>query len=1133
VTGIHDWLKQTGLEKYAAVFAEHEIAFEVLPHLTESDIDRLALPTGPRRRLIQAVEALGAATRAARSVQAADRRAEQPEISYAAERRQLTVMFCDLVGSSALAERLDPEDLRGLMLAYRQACDEVVVRYEGHVAQYRGDGMMAYFGWPVAHEDDAERSVRAALDILRAVKAVQATPPLAVRIGLATGTVVVGEASQADDAETKLAVGETPNVAARLQALAGPDQVVIAQATRRLVGATFELSDLGAHALKGIAQPVRAWRADAVQSPPLGRFEAAHHGVPLTPLVGRQEELGLLLRCWRRACDGEGQVVLIGGEPGIGKSRLTHVLREQIAGAPYTALRFQCSPHNRDSTLYPFIDQLETAAGFTHEDTRPQKLDKLEALLVGDSGQRADAAPLIASLLSLPSRRNASLDLSPQERKEKTLRALIGQIRSLSSRQPVLIVFEDVHWIDPTSHELLTRLVTQIRALHILLLITYRPDEYKPQWTGLGHIVTLGLDRLAQRQTVELAVLVNKGRTLPAEVIQQIAERTDGVPLFIEELTKLVMESGALHPELGDNASEIRLAEEAIPPSLHDSLLARVDRLGPAKDIIQIGACIGREFPHRLVARIASLRDEQLTDALRRLIEAGLVYAIGTPPDATYTFKHALVQDAAYASLLRSKRQQLHAQLASVLHADFADRVANEPELLAHHYTQSGSPNMAIPLWRKAGELAARRAALDEAVAHFQRGLALIEHLPPSPERDKLEQSIREPLNGAWIGSRGWAASEVSANATTALELAQRQGTPESALVGMYGLWISTLTQGRIAEALEWAESLLARGNRSGDIDLRILGHTAAMISHFYLGELITAREHCDRGLNLYDPQRAERWIELTGHDAKTVFLGWSAHWNWMLGYPDRAAELSEEKDAYARQLGRGLNLSYALTVGAYVLDYRCEPERLLAHAREADRVAREQSIELLYEAMVPQNEGLAYLRSGRFSEAISYLQRGLNAWMKRGGHTRVPYLKSALAEALGRRGDLDAALDLIEECLGQIERPGWHERVHLAEVLRLKGWLLMQEAEIDEAEITLRASIDWARHQQAKSWELRSSTTLAHLLIERGERNAARELLAPIYNWFTEGFDTHDLVAARKLLESLGGSLGAARQRQ
>ncbi len=588
------------------------------------------------------------------------------------------------------------------------------------MAQDVGARLMIYFGWPSAHEDDdAERCVRASLEIVRDMKRVSTAHTLAARIGVTTATAVAGEVLRALSAEKELATTKTFKLAARLQELAGPHEVVIASATRRLIGDTFDLTDLGEHALDELAEPVRVWRVEAIRRTQ-GRFEAAHAAVPLTPLVGREEEVALLLRAWRQARDGEGRVVLIGGEPGIGKSRLVQGLRERIAGEQYAGFRYECSPYHLNSPLYPVIEQIQAVAGFARDDTPEQKLDKLEALLQGGPEQHAEAVPLFAALLSLPTERYPRRKLSPQKQKEKTFEALSDQIEIVSRREPVLMVFEDVHWIDPTTEEALDVLVPRVEALSVLLVITHR-QEYTPHWSEDAHVTMLGLSRLVRRQGEELVAKLTRGRALPTEVLDLILSRTDGVPLFVEELTKTVLESGLLR-EAGDQyLLQTPLPALVIPTSLRDSLLARLDHLAPAKNILQAGACIGRTFSYELLAHIPALSDAHLEEGLRKLTEAGLVYRRGTPPDATYTFKHALVQDVAYDSLLTSKRQQLHAQLAQALSVNFAARVANEPELLAHHYTQSGDLTRAIPLWGEAGKLAARRVALREAAGHFQR----------------------------------------------------------------------------------------------------------------------------------------------------------------------------------------------------------------------------------------------------------------------------------------------------------------------------------------------------------------------------------------------------------------------------
>jgi class 3 adenylate cyclase/tetratricopeptide (TPR) repeat protein len=1116
---IADWLQNLGLGQYAQLFAENDINFAILADLTDQDLQEIGVTSlGHRRQLLRAITELkGGETGTPKP--ATEYKYIAPVTPHdTAERRQVTVMFADLVGSTALSAHMDPEDLREVIAAYRKCTAETVRHLGGFVSQYLGDGVLVFFGYPQAHEDDAERAVRAGLQLVAAVAGLRTRASLQTRVGIATGLVVVGEIADAGGPQERGIIGQTPNLAARLQSSAEPNQVIIAESTRRLLGNLFELEDLGTKDLKGIAGPVRVWAALRPSSA-ASHFEALH-GTTLTDLVGREEELELLLRRWSKAKTGEGQVVLLSGEPGIGKSRLTAALLEAIAPEPHTRLRNFCSPQHTDSALYSTIGQIERAAGFSRDDSWQAKLDKLDALLAQSSTSARDAA-LVAEMLSLPNDgRYPVLELAPQQRRQQTLEALVLQVATLSRQNPVLMVFEDVQWTDPTTLELFGLIVERIPTLHVLLIMTFRP-EFEPPWIGRPYVTALTINRLGQREVSAMIDRVVGNKSLVGSVREDIIERTDGIPLFVEEITKAVLE-----------AESQRAAEHAIavipppalevPASLHASLMARLDRLGPAKEVAQIGAAIGREFSRALLAAVVRKPEEELNSALDRLLAAGLVFRQGVPPDTSYLFKHALVQDAAHGTLLRGPRRALHARIAETLESQFADIAERHPELLARHCTEAGLIEKAAGLWGKAGQRSLDRSALQEAVAYLQQGLGIIERLPPSADRDSLELTLREPLHSARLRWRGWASLEVRANATAILQLAQRQGRPQSLLVGLWGMWVNTITQGRVAETPDWARRLLAEGNRSGNIDLQILGHRASLSSHFYLGELNEALEQRDKVLALYDPRRAARWRELTGNDVRTAVGVFSSQALWMLGYPDQAAQMSDQKDADSRRLEHPFDIGWALTWGTYVFDYRCEPDRLLARVHEADRIGREQSIPVLSKVLVPAGEGLARLRKGQLPEAISLLERGIEGWRATGGHLNLPYLKSALAEALSRQGDVETGLRLLDECLDQIERPRWHERVWLAEILRLKGWVLMRQGRRTEAETQLRASIQCARRQQAKSWELRSSKTLAELLIERGQRDAARQLLAPIYGWFTEGFDTLDLKEAKALLAGL-----------
>ena len=735
---IAEWLEKLGMSEYAERFAENGINIAALPHLTDQDLKDIGVLLGHRRIMLAAIGELAATPPASAQPTLAE-----PKAQETAERRQVTVMFSDLVGSTALSARMDPEDLREVISAYQKCVAETVQRFGGLVAKYMGDGVLIYFGYPQAHEDDAERAVRAGLELVAAISDLKTQAALQTRVGIATGLVVVGDLIGSGASQEQAIVGETPNLAARLQGIAEPNSVVIAESTRKLVGNLFELDDLGPNELKGIAGPVRAYavlRPASVES----RFDALHAS-DLTELVGREEELELLLRRWTKATAGEGQVVLLAGEPGIGKSRLTAALLERLASEPYTRLRYFCSPQHTDSALYPIISQMERAAGFAREDTPQAKLDKLDVLLAKSFTPRQDAG-LLAEMLSLPNDgRYPNLELPPQQRRQRTLEALNAQIGSLAEQTPVLMIFEDVHWIDPTSLEVLGRGISHNQGLGALLLITFRP-EFNPPWIGQPHVTSLTLNRLTPGEVEGLIDRVAGNKPLAADVRQDIIERTDGIPLFVEEVTKAVLEAAS--QRAGEHAAAaIPSATVAVPATLHASLMARLDRLGSAaKEVAQIGAAIGREFSHALLAAVTRKPEPELQSALHRIVAAGLLFQQGVPPHATYLFKHALLQDAAYGTLLREPRRALHARIAATLETDFAGNAENQPEVLARHCTDAGLIEKAAGLWGKAGQRSLARSALIEAVEQLTRALGQIATLPATPasrrERIKLQVAL-------------------------------------------------------------------------------------------------------------------------------------------------------------------------------------------------------------------------------------------------------------------------------------------------------------------------------------------------------------------------------------------------------
>jgi class 3 adenylate cyclase len=758
------WLRDLGLQQYQALFRENDIGAEILSDLTDADLEKIGVSLGHRKRLLKAVAAL------ARPAAALPAAAPIPPVADAAERRQLTVMFSDLAGSTALSARLDPEDMREVIRAYQDACSGAVARYDGFVAKFMGDGVLAYFGFPRAHEEDAERAVRAGLDIAAVVAKLEtrANEKLVVRIGIATGIVVVGDLVGQGSAQEQAVVGETPNLAARLQALAEPGAVVIAESTRRLLGGAFELEPLGPRALKGFDAPVPAW-AVLREAENVSRFEASR-SQRLTPFVGREHEVALLLDRWRDSSEGEGQVALISGEAGIGKSRILAALRERIGDEPYVRVRYHCSPHFVNDAFYPISSQIWHAAGFVSGEPAAARLDKLEALIARSGLEPIDVAPFLATLLSVPFEgRYSALEMAPSEQKERTIAALIALLEGLTGEGPLLALLEDAHWIDPTSLDVFARLVDRLPNLRALLVITFRP-EFTAPWVGRAHVASLQLSRLGRRQALAMVAGV-AGKALPVEVLDEIVAKTDGVPLFVEELAKTVLESGLLREQNGAYVLDRALTPLAIPSTLHDSLMERLDRLAPVKETAQVAAAIGREFSYRLLEAISPIQGAELQDALAQLMAAELIHGRGAPPDATYVFKHALVQDTAYGSLLRSRRQRIHADIARALEEKFADQIAAAPATVARHCTEAGLADPAARYWLAAGELALSRSAYAEADRYVDAGLALIPRLPRGTDTQSLELALHVARATALSPLKAYTASETVAAFSAAKRL--------------------------------------------------------------------------------------------------------------------------------------------------------------------------------------------------------------------------------------------------------------------------------------------------------------------------------------------------------------------------
>jgi class 3 adenylate cyclase/predicted ATPase len=1042
-----------------------------------------------------------------------------------AERRQLTVMFCDLVGSTDLSGTLDPEDLREVVRAYQETAAEVIQRLDGYIAQHLGDGLLIYFGWPRAHEDDAQRALHSGLGIVQAITTTlnprlkqEKGVELRVRLGIHTGPVVVGEMGGGGRQES-LATGETVNIAARLEGLAAPNTVLLSHVTARLAWEAFVLEDMGPQVLKGVAEPMEAFRVLR----PLDTERDAEESMPDGGvfLVGREEEIGILLRRWQQSKAGLGQVVLISGEAGIGKSSVVSTVRNHVLAEGYTRMTLRCSPYHTHSALYPVITHLESMLGFDRDDTPGSKLDKLAQALRMLSLPLEEAVPLLATLLSVPLQERYPMPtLSPQQQRQQTLDTLVAWLTGAAEKQPVLVVWEDLHWGDPSTLEMLGLVLAQSPTVSMLNVLTFRP-EFSPPWPSRSHLTPITLNRLERPQVEALITHLMSGKALPEEVVQHIVAKTDGVPLYVEELTKMLLASELLREEAGHYVLTRPLRGVAIPDTLQDSLMARLDQMHTAKEVAQLGAVLGREFSYELLQAVSAQTEETLQAGLARLVEAELLYQRGRPPRARYLFKHALIQDAAYASLLKSTRQRVHQRIANVVEARFPEVAETQPALLAHHYTEAGCAAQAVRYWQRAGQQALQHSANLEATQHLTTGLTLLATLPETPAQVQQELDLQLALAGALGATKGVGSPEVEQTYVRARALCAQVGETSQLLPTLWGLWRFYRVRGVLPTARELGEQLFGLAQQAVDPTYRLAAHAALGETFFYLGDYAAARTHLEQGIALIDPEtqpaQALRFGVAPGVACRTAV----AKTLWCLGYPAQALRRSQEALALAQKIAHPLSLCVARVWGALLHLRRHEVSAVLAHAEALLSLATAQGFPL-YVGLGTCCRGWGLAVQGQGAAGLAQLHQGLADVVATGQMLARPRWLTLLADAAGYAGHVDEGLRVLVEALQAFEASGQGHM--LAETYRLQGILLLRQTvpAITQAEACFHQALAIARQQQARSWELRAATSLARLWQSQGKRQDAYDLLVPVYGWFTEGFDTADVQEAKGLLDEL-----------
>jgi class 3 adenylate cyclase/predicted ATPase len=1044
------------------------------------------------------------------------------------ERRQLTVMLCDLVGWTALSQRLDAEELAEILRAYRGRCTGLITRHGGTVAQYVGDAILAYFGYPRAHEDDAERAIRAALGIAAAERSAAPGGNSNVHIGIATGVVVVGDlaedggsrrANGALDLEGRSeisAVGSALNLAARLQGLAGPGEVVVSDQTRRLSRGIFEYRDLGRHALKGFDEPVHAWQVIG-ESKVRSRFHALRASTR-TPLIDRQSELAELQRLWQSVLTGRGRALLISSDAGVGKSRLADEVARRFVGRRCLRLWYYCSPHLHASPLAPIVRQLTVAAGFADWDDDNAKLDKLVALVPGDTGDTAEIVPLLASLLSIRYEGPyPALSMSPQRRKQRLFQALIRLLERAAARTPVLLVVEDLHWVDPSSDELLGLVVDRLKTLPVLAIFTARP-EFHPHWSDGAHFAQMRLSPLDRSDAMTMIESLCAAHGVPERTMEQIADRADGLPLFIEDLARDVLEVADLRQSDGAAPAVHRPTPFAIPATLTDSLMSRLDRLGPAKAVAQVGAVIGRDFSYELLARVSALREEELKEQLYRLVEAGLLVKRPATAILMYAFRHALMRDAAYSSLLRKGQMALHSRIACVLTDEFPETAESQPEILAHHFQAAGEIDDAVHHLINAAKLSARRSGFVEAISQLRSALGQLDAQPRTPARVRLALRAQLALGGVYAEYRGFSSAECGAAYTTALGLCHELGDAPEIFAVLSGVGSFEITRANFPRCRALAEESLARAARQQARPPFIMGHLLLGGTLFLTAEFATARWHLEEALRLYEEEREVRRGRqvLYVQDQKSTGLCYLGLTLALLGYPDSGLRAAERGLAHSRSLGGAHAVNFSLCYLAATHCFRRDPRAALRCATESLEMAREQGF-ATWIGVSQMIRGDSLVRSGDVEAGLAEIAAGMSAYRAIDAVTYQPFGLALLAEGLIVAGRLDEALDALAQALAMSERSG--ERFYLAELWRLKGEVLVRKGSASDGEHWLREAIRLAREQGARLLELRGAVSLCRLLEGPDRKRVLREVLEPACSAFDEGLDAADVQDARALL--------------